>query len=574
MCAGPFGEKLLGMSEEQVQEYEAAMLAHDDSEILRPGFCRFNLHYTMTDETADFVLDAIVWVAKNGWKLMPEYIIDRQTAEWYHPNMKHFPGRKWLGDLVFDSSMHFEKKDRFADATHNVRDYFAAADVAVKESMDRVKRNKKPHLSVLEGTEHLRWFVVPQEVTAELLHPLREASDWTLGKSPLRTLNFVGGCHKDRPNVAEGASVPEPSSNTVISEMDEFFGAHEGDEDGDVEIDEYAVDGAKEKEEDEGQEGAVCTLRPGALRGHFDVEEQREVSAMKGIKWHEPPKKKIWLKTRKAIFDYDMIQPGDKVLVCVSGGKDSLSLLHTLHFLRSKLPVEKSFEIGAVTVDPMTVSFDPRPLIPYMAALGVTYHYEQQPLIDAAKEANASSICSWCSRMKRGIIYNVARTHGYNVVAMGQHLDDLAESFMMSFWLNGKLRTQKACYMVDEGDLRLIRPFVYVREQHLKEFALEKKLPVVSESCPACFSEPKERARLKVLLENQETIYPNMYYSMCSAMDPLLRNTPITEADHERQLEMDIKMGKGPALMPGILSRVAFVGMGMVLGLAFLSSNK
>ena len=133
----------------------------------------------------------------------------------------------------------------------------------------------------------------------------------------------------------------------------------------------------------------------------------------------------------------------------------------------------------------MTVSFDPRPLIPYMAALGVTYHYEQQPLIDAAKEANASSICSWCSRMKRGIIYSTARKHGYNVVAMGQHLDDMAESFMMSFWLNGKLRTQKACYTVDEGDLRFIRPFVWVREADLKQFALEKKLPVISGmSCP------------------------------------------------------------------------------------------
>ena len=82
--------------------------------------------------------------------------------------------------------------------------------------------------------------------------------------------------------------------------------------------------------------------------------------------------------------------------------------------------------------------------------------------------------------MKRGIIYSTARKHGYNVVAMGQHLDDMAESFMMSFWLNGKLRTQKACYTVDEGDLRFIRPFVWVREADLKQFALEKKLPVIS----------------------------------------------------------------------------------------------
>lgn len=194
----------------------------------------------------------------------------------------------------------------------------------------------------------------------------------------------------------------------------------------------------------------------------------------------------------RAIGEFGMINPGDRVLVCVSGGKDSLTLLHALHLAQSKIRDEtgRSFEIGAVTVDPMTVSFDPRPLIPYMAALGVRYHYEQQPIIDAAAEADASSICSWCSRMKRGIIYRVARTHGYNVVAMGQHLDDMVESFMMSIWLNGRLRTQKACYIVDAGDLRFIRPLAFVREADLKDFAIKKRLPVISEVVPLFFSFP------------------------------------------------------------------------------------
>ena len=89
--------------------------------------------------------------------------------------------------------------------------------------------------------------------------------------------------------------------------------------------------------------------------------------------------------------------------------------------------------------------------------------------------------------MKRGRIYSSARKNGYNVLAMGQHLDDLAESFLMSVFHNGRLRTMKANYSVKEGDLRVIRPFVYVREKQLRQFAEKAKLPVIPENCPACF---------------------------------------------------------------------------------------
>ncbi len=126
-----------------------------------------------------------------------------------------------------------------------------------------------------------------------------------------------------------------------------------------------------------------------------------------------------------------------------------------------------------------------------------------------------ASICSFCSRMKRGRLYACARRKGYNVLAMGQHLDDLAESFLMSAFHNGFLRTMKANYTVKwviklmlclcwqvctnipytcrEGDLRVIRPFVFVRENHLRQFADKVKLPVITENCPACFEAPKVR---------------------------------------------------------------------------------
>lgn len=183
----------------------------------------------------------------------------------------------------------------------------------------------------------------------------------------------------------------------------------------------------------------------------------------------------------------------------------------------------KKFHLGAITVDPGSSLYDPRPLKKYLAALGVPYFYEEQCIVEQASTLpECSSICSFCSRMKRGRIYACARREGYNVLALGQHLDDLAESFLMSVFHNGRLRTMKANYFVREGDLRVTRPFVYVREKNLRKFAEEKRLPVIAENCPACFEAPKERHRVKQLLAAQEILFPKLYPSLCSAMHPLM----------------------------------------------------
>ncbi|XP_022086161.1 uncharacterized protein LOC110976840 [Acanthaster planci] len=237
------------------------------------------------------------------------------------------------------------------------------------------------------------------------------------------------------------------------------------------------------------------------------------------------PPKCIFKPTVQALEEYKMIQDGDRVLVCLSGGKDSLSLLHTLRqyqfYAKSK---GIRFELGGVTVDPQTSAYDPRPLIPYLANLRMPYFFEEQCIIDTAAglEGGCDSICSFCSRMKRGRLYACARREGYNVLAMGQHLDDLAESFLMSVFHNGLLRTMKANYTVKEGDLRVIRPFVYTREKDLRDFAEKAKLPVIPENCPACFEAPKERHRTKQLLASQELLFPRLYNSLQAAMKPLM----------------------------------------------------
>lgn len=125
--------------------------------------------------------------------------------------------------------------------------------------------------------------------------------------------------------------------------------------------------------------------------------------------------------------------------------------------------------------------------------------------------------------MKRGMLYSCARSHGYNVLAMGQHADDLAESLFMSVFHNGALRTMKANYHVAAGDLRVIRPLAFVRERQCREFARAMAFPVIHENCPACFAQPKERQRVKAMLAAQENIFPQLHGNILRAMQPLIR---------------------------------------------------
>merc|ERR1711968_126074 len=125
-------------------------------------------------------------------------------------------------------------------------------------------------------------------------------------------------------------------------------------------------------------------------------------------------------------------------------------------------------------------------------------------------------------RMKRGTLYGCCRDNGYNVLALAQHLDDLAESFIMSALHNGQVRTMKANYLIQAGAIRVIRPLVYVREAEMKKFAYGAKLPVINENCPACFEGPKERHRVKKLLAQEESLFPGMFGNLRRAMLPLM----------------------------------------------------
>jgi tRNA 2-thiocytidine biosynthesis protein TtcA len=236
---------------------------------------------------------------------------------------------------------------------------------------------------------------------------------------------------------------------------------------------------------------------------------------------HVRPPKTLLRLAGQAIADYGMIRPGDRLLLGLSGGKDSLSLLHVLLQLQRRSPVP--FALAAVTVDPCIEGFDPSDLQGYVPRLGVPFFYRREPIVERARATmRGDSFCAYCARMRRGILYDAAREHGYNVLVLAHHLDDLAESFLMSAFFNGRLRTMKAHYVIDAGDLRVIRPFVYVRERQTVDFVRRAGLAATTDNCPACFRVPTQRQHMKVLLASLEQQHPKLFPSLLRTLHPLM----------------------------------------------------
>ncbi|KAJ1471719.1 hypothetical protein T484DRAFT_1672241 [Baffinella frigidus] len=212
----------------------------------------------------------------------------------------------------------------------------------------------------------------------------------------------------------------------------------------------------------------------------------------------------MMLQVWKAVHDFSMIEKGDRVLLGLSGGKDSLALLHILLHLKKNSP-PGYFTLGIATVDPGMDSFDPKPLKPYVASLGLPYHFLETPIIDWASSGkmHGDSLCAFCSRMKRGALYSCCRDQGARV-----RVEWLRLSLFMSAMHNGLLRTMKASYPIDATDVTVIRPLVFVRENALRDYCYAQAFPVIDENCPACFEEPKVPSSSSLLLSIQVIDWP------------------------------------------------------------------
>jgi tRNA(Ile)-lysidine synthase TilS/MesJ len=187
---------------------------------------------------------------------------------------------------------------------------------------------------------------------------------------------------------------------------------------------------------------------------------------------------------RRAVDDYQMIQPGDKIAVGISGGKDSLILLLALRHLQYFYP--NSFELEAITVSLGFDNFDLKFVKQFCNSLGISYTvYETEIgkiIFDERKEANP---CSLCSKMRKGALYDKAQSLGCTKIALGHNKDDINETLLMSLFYEGRIHTMAPSTYLDKVDMHLIRPLIYVPEKDARSYAVKNALPVVKSPCPA-----------------------------------------------------------------------------------------
>ncbi|WP_353192511.1 tRNA 2-thiocytidine(32) synthetase TtcA [Pandoraea pnomenusa] len=227
--------------------------------------------------------------------------------------------------------------------------------------------------------------------------------------------------------------------------------------------------------------------------------------------------KRLFRLTGQAIGDYNMIEHGDRVMVCMSGGKDSYAMLDILLKLRERAPID--FSIVAVNLDQKQPGFPEHVLPDYFRSIGVDFHIENQDTYSIVKRVvpEGKTTCSLCSRLRRGILYRVAGELGATKVALGHHRDDIIETVFLNLFYGGKLKGMPPKLQSDDGKNVVIRPLAYVRESDLERYAEYKQFPIIP--CTLCGSQPNlKRAEMKALIRLWEKQHPGRIKSIFSAL--------------------------------------------------------
>lgn len=510
MCAGPFSQSLLGISTEDNQRLELALL--EKHEVLRPGFSRLSLPFWMSKLEINFVIDAVHFVASHGWRFLPQYRYNHKTGEYAHiTRLTRFPERKWLSNLDIFSSSSSSSSSLLSTATPlgysttssevtegaiksiqegNVENstttlkeslkqwgvqgisqllaqVFESAQLQLQEIISKKKSKFHPTQTIaftsdnakeLLGFESLRWFTIVSDLPADynstsisnsnsacVIQPERFFASLVESSPPLMndtsSVPIAASAYAMKRELKLGKSTTRVVDASVPRYLQEVFlstvvSTKSSTETAALTINKItppakitnsttsATVSTSNSTMDVTE--AVCETGCNIMRsinlpnlssgapmqldgaGTTYPSTLTEANRKQFYAKHIMPPKKIMKLTGQAVKDWNMIGDGDKLLLGLSGGKDSLALLHILLALQKRAPVR--FEIACATVDPQTASFDPTPLIPYLQSLGVTYHYLSQPIVELAKtKLNGDSLCAFCSRFKRGLLYSCCR---------------------------------------------------------------------------------------------------------------------------------------------------------------------
>ena len=228
-------------------------------------------------------------------------------------------------------------------------------------------------------------------------------------------------------------------------------------------------------------------------------------------------RKKIERSVGEAIADFNMIEEGDVVMVCMSGGKDSYSLLSALMALRSRAPV--SFRLIAMNLDQKQPGFPEHILPDYFASIGVEYRIVTEDTYSIVKDKipEGKTTCSLCSRLRRGIIYRTARELGATKIALGHHRDDIIETLFLNMFFGGRIKAMPPKLLSDDGQHMVIRPLAYCAERDLSRFARGMAYPIIP--CNLCGSqENAQRKQIKAMLEAWQSQYPGRIESIFTSL--------------------------------------------------------
>ena len=264
----------------------------------------------------------------------------------------------------------------------------------------------------------------------------------------------------------------------------------------------------------------------------LQAEDSAHDKAMKIERETHKLEKRLCRQMGQAISDFNLIEEGDRVMVCMSGGQDSYGMLDILLKMQARAPVK--FELIAVNLDQKQPGFPAEVLPAYLQSLGVKFHIETQDTYSIVKEKvpEGKTMCSLCSRLRRGILYKVARELGCNKLALGHHRDDMLQTFFLNMFFGGKLKGMPPKLVSDNGEFMVIRPLAFVAETDLIRWAEHRQFPIIP--CTLCGSQENlQRKQIGNMLREWQKKFPGRIENMFAALQNIVPSHLMDSKKHD-----------------------------------------